>query len=155
MKAIRRAGALQMAIGIVLALAGAGAARADLALARQEPNLEKRSKLALENADVALRAAREDYRAGDTMDTTTKINEVIESVDLAYTSLTETGKNPRKSPKYFKQAELQTRELSRKLDDFQHEMSYADRPSLDKVRVRVQEVHDELLTGLMEGKKKK
>ena len=155
MKATRRAGALQMAIGIVLVLVGAGAARADLDQARQEPNLEKRSKLALENADVALRAAREDYRAGDTMDTTTKINEVIESVDLAYTSLSETGKNPRKSPKYFKQAEMQTRELSRKLDDFQHEMSYTDRPSLDKVRVRVQEVHDELLTGLMEGKKKK
>lgn len=155
MKATRRAGALQMAIGIVLVLGGAGAARADLIQARQEPNLEKRSKLALENADVALRAAREDYRAGDTMDTTTKINEVIESVDLAYTSLSETGKNPRKSPKYFKQAEMQTRELSRKLDDFQHEMSYTDRPSLDKVRVRVQEVHDELLTGLMEGKKKK
>ena len=155
MKAIRRAGALQMAVGIVLALAGTGAARADLAQARQEPNLEKRSKLALENADVALRAARENYRAGDAMDTTTKINEVIESVDLAYASLTETGKNPRKSPKYFKQAEMQTRELSRKLDDFQHEMSYTDRPSLDKVRVRVQEVHDELLTGLMEGKKKK
>lgn len=155
MKATRRAGALQMAIGIVLVLVGAGAARADLDQARQEPNLEKRSKLALENADVALRAAREDYRAGDTMDTTTKINEIIESVDLAYTSLTETGKNPRKSPKYFKQAEMQTRELSRKLDDFQHEMSYTDRPSLDKVRVRVQEVHDELLTGLMEGKKKK
>ena len=144
-----------MTIGIVLVLSGAGAASADLIQARQEPNLEKRSKLALENADIALRAAREDYRAGDTMDTTTKINEVIESVDLAYTSLTETGKNPRKSPKYFKQAEMQTRELSRKLDDFQHEMSYTDRPSLDKVRVRVQEVHDELLTGLMEGKKKK
>lgn len=155
MKATRRAGALQMAMGIVLVLVGAGAARADLDQARQEPNLEKRSKLALENADVALRAAREDYRAGDTMDTTTKINEVIESVDLAYTSLTETGKNPRKSPKYFKQAEMQTRELSRKLDDFQHEMSYTDRPTLDKVRIRVQEVHDELLTGLMEGKKKK
>lgn len=155
MNAIRRAGTLQTAIGIVLVLGGVGAARADLNLARQEPNLEKRSKLALENADVALRAAREDYRAGDTMDSMTKINEVIESVDLAYTSLTETGKNPRKSPKYFKQAEMQTRELSRKLDDFQHEMSYTDRPSLDKVRIRVQEVHDELLTGLMEGKKKK
>jgi len=76
-------------------------------------------------------------------------------VDLAYSSLSETGKNPRKSPKYFKQAEMQTRELSRKLDDFQHEMSYTDRPSLDKVRLRVQEVHDELLTGLMEGRKKR
>src|SRR5690349_6684259 len=155
MNLIRRTGTLQTAIGIVLVLGGVGVARADLNQARQEPNLEKRSKLALENADVALRAAREDYRAGDTMDTMTKINEVIESVDLAYTSLTETGKNPRKSPKYFKQAEMQTRELSRKLDDFQHEMGYNDRASLDPVKAKVQQVQDDLLTGLMEGRKKK
>lgn len=138
-----------------LILTSAGIARADLDQARAEPNLEKRSKLALENADSALKAAREDYRAGDLMDTTAKVNEIIESVDLAYNSLTETGKNPRKSPKYFKQAEMQTREISRRLDDFQREMSYNDRSSLDRVRVRVQEVHDELLTGLMEGRKKK
>ena len=30
----------------------------------------------------------------------------------------------------------------------------SDRPALDKVKARVQQVHDELLTGLMEGKKK-
>lgn len=153
MRAMRLIGASQITVMMVLVLVGA--ARAELDEVRREPNLEKRSKLALENADAALKAAREGYRAGDTMDTTMKINEVIESVDLAYNSLTETGKNPRKSPKYFKQAEMQTRELSRKLDDFQHEMSYTDRPSLDKVKLRVQEVHDELLTGLMEGKKKK
>jgi hypothetical protein len=76
-------------------------------------------------------------------------------VDLAYDSLTDTGKNPRKSPKYFKQAEMATRELSRKLDDFQREMSYNDRSSLDAVKTRVQQVHDDLLTGLMEGRKKK
>jgi hypothetical protein len=138
-----------------LILTAAGTARADLDQARAEPNLEKRSKLAMENADAALKAARQDYRAGDLMDTAAKINEIIESVDLAFNSLTETGKNPRKSPKYFKQAEMETRELSRRLDDFQREMSYTDRPSLDRARIRVQEVHDELLTGLMEGKKKK
>jgi len=155
MREMRRVAALPLAIATVLGLWGAGAARAELEQVRREPNLEKRSKLALENADAALKAARETYRAGDTADTTTKVNEIIESVDLAYSSLSETGKNPRKSPKYFKQAEMQTRELSRKLDDFQHEMSYTDRPSLDKVRLRVQEVHDELLTGLMEGRKKR
>jgi len=143
------------AIFSALVLLVAGAARAELAQARAEPNLEKRSKLALENAEVVLKAAREAYRAGDNADAAKKVSEVEESVDLAYTSLTETGKNPRKSPKYFKQAEMQTRELSRKLDDFQHEMSYNDRTSLDKIKLRVQEVHDELLTGLMEGRKRK
>jgi hypothetical protein len=138
-----------------LMLSGGGMAWAALDQARAEPNLEKRSKLALDNAGMALKAAREAYRGGDTAATVTEMKELEESVDLAYTSLTETGKNPRKSPRYFKQAEMATRELSRKLDDFQHEMSYNDRSSLDAVKTKVQQVHDDLLTGLMEGRKKK
>ena len=140
---------------LLLLLVAGGVARAELDQARAEPNLEKRSKLALENADTALRAARTDYRSGDTTATAAKMKEVQDSVDLAYMSLTDTGKNPRKSPKYFKQAEMATRELGRKLDDFQHEMSYNDRASLDGVKARIQQVHDDLLTGLMEGRKKK
>ena len=33
-------------------------------------------------------------------------------------------------------------------------MDYADRPLLDKVRSRVRQVHDDLLMGLMEGKRR-
>jgi hypothetical protein len=33
-------------------------------------------------------------------------------------------------------------------------MSYADRSLLDKVKAGVQQVHDDLLVGLMEGKRK-
>lgn len=145
-----------MAWGALLMwIVGTGVAWAELDQARAEPNLEKRSKLALENADAVLREAREAYRAGNGTDTTAKVKELEESVELAFNSLTETGKNPRKSPKYFKQAEMTTRELSRKLDDFQREMSYSDRPSLDAVKAKIQQVHDDLLTGLMEGRKKK
>ena len=144
-----------MAWGAVLLwTAGTGAAWAQLDQARAEPNLEKRSKLALENAEAMLKEAREAYRAGNT-DTAAKVKELQESVELSYRSLTETGKNPRKSPKYFKQAEMTTRELGRKLDDFQREMSYSDRASLDAVKAKIQQVHDDLLTGLMEGRKKK
>lgn len=135
--------------------AGTGAAWAQLDQARAEPNLEKRSKLALENAGAVLKEAREAYRAGNGTDTAAKVKELQDSVELAYTSLTDTGKNPRKSPKYFKQAEMTTRELGRKLDDFQREMSYNDRASLDAVKAKIQQVHDDLLTGLMEGRKKK
>ena len=140
---------------IIAGMLACGAAQAELDQARAEPNLERRSKLALDNAGTALREAREAYRSGDTAGTTAKVKEVEESVELAYTSLSDTGKNPRKSPKYFKQAEMATRELARKLDDFQHEMSYTDRSGLDAVRAKVQQVHDDLLTGLMEGRKKK
>jgi len=44
--------------------------------------------------------------------------------------------------------------LSKKLETFQRDMDFADRPLLDKVKARVQQVHDELLLGLMEGKRK-
>ncbi len=77
-----------------------------------------------------------------------------ESVELAYDSLKSTGKDPRKSPKWFKQAEIHTRDLLKKVETLQYDLNFQDRPALDKAKARVQQVHDELLTGLMEGKKK-
>ena len=142
-------------LALALTLAGGAAASTELDAVRAEANLEKRSKLALDNAASALRSAREAYQAGDTATVTVKTDEIGESVDLAYNSLTETGKNPRKSPKWFKHAEMETRELTRRLEDFAQQMNYNDRAILDKTRARVEQVHDELLTGLMEGRKKK
>ena len=147
--------AKRFVLALALTLAGAAAASTELDAVRAEANLEKRSKLALDNAASALRSAREAYQAGDTATVTAKTDEIGESVDLAYNSLTETGKNPRKSPKWFKHAEMETRELTRRLEDFAQQMNYNDRAILDKTRARVEQVHDELLTGLMEGRKKK
>jgi hypothetical protein len=79
---------------------------------------------------------------------------VEQSVDLAYESLEQTGKNPRNSPRYFKSAEQETSDLGRRIDGFQQDMSYDERPMLDKLKARVQQVHDNLLLQLMEGKKK-
>lgn len=142
-------------LALALTLAATAAASTELDAVRAEANLEKRSKLALDNAASALKSAREAYQAGDTATVTVKADEIGESVDLAYNSLTETGKNPRKSPKWFKHAEMETRELTRRLEDFAQQMNYDDRAILDKTRARVEQVHDELLTGLMEGRKKK
>jgi len=75
-------------------------------------------------------------------------------VELAEASLHETGKNPRKSPKWFKRAESSTRDLLRRLDSFQQAMDAADRPMLDAVKAKVQQVHDDLLLGVLEGKEK-
>ena len=139
---------------LMFACAWAGSLRADLKPALAEPNLGKRSKLALDNAAVALKAARAAYAAGDSEKVAAAAAEIQQSVDLAYDSLMKTGKNPRNSPRWFKPAEISTRDLSRKLETFQRDMDYADRPLLDKVKARVQQVHDELLLGLMEGKRK-
>ena len=79
--------------------------------------------------------------------------EILQSVELAAASLRQSGKDPRRS-NWFKKAEISTRDLGRRIQDFQDQMSYVDRPLLDKVKVRVQEVHEELLLGVMEGRKK-
>jgi hypothetical protein len=128
--------------------------RASLQDVKAEPNLEKRSKLALQNARQALAAARQEYAKGDIKQMSASIAEMRASVELAETSLQETGKNPRKSPKWFKRAEIQTRELLRRLDAFQQEMNVADRPLLNQARAKVQQVHDDLLRGVVEGKMK-
>jgi hypothetical protein len=73
---------------------------------------------------------------------------------LAYTSLKATGKDARKSPKWFKRAEIDTRLLLRKLDSLHDLMSFSDRALMGSVKATVQRVHDDLLGELMEGKKK-
>ena len=139
---------------LMLGCAWAGCLRADLKPALAESNLGKRSKLALDNAAAALKAAREAYATGDNQTVAAAVDEILQSVDLAYDSLMKTGKNPRNSPRWFKAAEISTRDLSKKLETFQRDMDFADRPLLDKVKARVQQVHEELLLGLMEGKRK-
>jgi hypothetical protein len=139
---------------LALLLVPGGVLRADLKRAMAEPNLEKRSGLALENAAAALKAAREAYDKNDSDLAVKDAAEIRESVDLAYDSLVQSGKNPRSSS-WFKKAEISTRDLSRRLESFQEQMSYTDRPMLDAVKADVQKVHDDLLMSVMEGRKKK
>jgi hypothetical protein len=139
---------------VLLAFSCAGCLCADLKRALTEPNLEKRSKLAMDNAKAAYQAAREAYQNGDLDRVKVLASEIEESVALAYQSLEQTGKNPRSNPRYFKSAEQETSQLARRIEGFQEEMSYTERPMLDQTKARVQEVHDKLLLGLMEGKKK-
>jgi hypothetical protein len=126
----------------------------DLTAIQTEPNLEKRSERALDYANMALDAARDDYNSGNYDKSQNELQEVCDSVDLAYQSLSDTGKDPRKDPKFFKRAELRTRELLRRLEGVGQGMSQVDRGTLEKVRARVAEVHDNLLNGIMSKKKK-
>ena len=127
---------------------------ADLKVALAEHDMGKRSKLALDNAGTALKEAREAYQKGDDPALAAAALEIEESVGLAWDSLESTGKNPRKSPRWFKPAEIETRNLLKKLDALQHDNGFEDRPVLDKAKGRLQKVHDDLLKGLMEGKSK-
>ena len=141
-----------VSVGMILVLTGT--LRADLQEAKAEPNLEKRSKLALDNAEQALTEARAAYAKGDNTQVEARAAEIRESVELAENSLHQTGKDPRRSPRWFKHAEIVTRDLLRRLDSFGQEMSATDRPMLDAVKGDVQQAHDHLLLGVMGVKEK-
>jgi hypothetical protein len=125
----------------------------DLNSVKQEPNLERRSELALENANASLDSVREAFTAGDMAKMRAALDETRESVDLAYQALSDTGKDPRRNPKFFKRAELKTRELLRRLDGLVQGVDVESQGWVEKVRDRIAEVHDNLLKGIMSKKK--
>jgi hypothetical protein len=142
-----------VALGLGL-ISTPGLLPADLKIALNERDLGKRSKLALDNAGAALKEAREAYQKGDDKAVAEAAQEIEDSVSLAWDSLESTGKNPRKSPRWFKSAEIETRNLLKKLESLEHDLGFEDRPVLDKAKARLQKVHDDLLKGVMEGKGK-
>jgi hypothetical protein len=144
-------------VAVVLALAGAGALRADLGKAKAELRLGRRARLALENAKVQFRAASEAYKAGDWEKTTAALGEVRESVELAYAALKQTGSTPRKSGDY-KNLEIETRRLLKSLGDLLLNMSPDEREQMSPIATYVRQVHDEVLESIMDagkGKKKR
>ncbi len=122
----------------------------DLAAIKLEPNLERRSDLALGNASVAMDTARD--AAADDAKLKAALTEVRESVDLAYQSLVESGKSARRNPKFFKRAELKTRELMRRLEGLAQAVDADDRVFVESVRERVSKVHDDLIQDIMQKK---
>lgn len=125
---------------------------ADVTAVKTEPNLEKRSDLALEEANRAIDAARAAYQAGDIKNAVANLNEVAESVQVSFDSLEKSGKEPRRS-KYFKNAEIKLRQMIRRLSGFRDEMSVEDRKPLEDAEVRLQEIHDRLLSEIMSKKR--
>ena len=122
---------------------------ADLQPAKNEPNLEKRSRLALANADTAISEAREAYNSQDMKTVNARLAEVKESVELAQAALAATGKKPGRSPGPYKFAETKSRELLRRLEGLKQEMDAADREAIEPVQNRVQEIHDAWLDGIL------
>lgn len=124
----------------------------DLSTVVREPRLDRRSDLALQYADKAVTAARVAYQEGRWQQTQEALEQVRAAVDLSYTSLMATGKNPRKDSAPFKRAEKATRDLLRRLAGLRDQMSAVDHEVVDPVIASVTEIHDHLLTGIMTGK---
>ena len=125
---------------------------ADLASVKAEPDLNRRSELALLNADEKIDAARQAYQAGNESAEDAAIQAVADSVTLCYEALEQTHGAPRKN-RYYKKAELKVSALMRRLSGFRDEVSFDFRPKVDVVLKRISDIHDELLSDIMSRRK--
>jgi hypothetical protein len=139
---------VKRSIGLGMALVAVTLA-SGLDAVKSEPNLERRSRLALDNANSAIDTARQAYAAGQWKESFSALIEIRDSVDLCLASLNETHKDARKSPKAFKRAELEIRELVRRLKSLESDFGVDDRSEVLKTEQRLQEVHDELIARIM------
>jgi hypothetical protein len=142
---------IPMALLCSVSVAGLGAF--DLASIQQEPNLERRSQMAMDYANTSLDAARTAYRVNDLDKTRASLDEVGQAVTLAYNSLKQTGKEARRDPKFFKRTELATRQILRRIEGMAESMNFEDRALAGKVRDRVAAIHENLLQDIMAKKK--
>jgi hypothetical protein len=127
-------------------------ALADITGVKSEPDPERRSELALTNADKAIDAARQAYNGGDKDAEQAALTEVRELVDVSIESLESTHKAPRNN-KYYKRAELKVGALLRRLHSLRDEMAFDGRQSVEAVMKRLSDVHDELINAIMSKKK--
>jgi hypothetical protein len=126
--------------------------RADLAEVKNEPNLEKRSEKALENANTALDEARKAYKASDLSGFRTRIGEVVESAELSYQSLEDTGKAARRSPKFFKRSEMKIHALTKRLEALGGEVALEDREIIEAARKKLSDLEDKIVFEIMTKK---
>lgn len=120
----------------------------DLDAVKAEPNLDRRAEIAIDNANAALDKAKTLYNAGDYKASQTSANEVRDSIELCAEALKATGKDPRKYAKQFKKTEFRIQALIRRVKSFAQSVSIEDRPGVVKVQERLEEISDEIVSGI-------
>lgn len=142
-----------IAAAVFIAVAVPAGLLADLSKARAEKNLDRRTRLAMENTTVQLSLASQADKAGDWAKGKAALAEIGESVDLAYTSQKETGRNPRSS-RQFKDLEVRLRKLLKSLEDFVRTLAFDQREEMAPLVEHIHSVHDEVIESVMTPKKR-
>lgn len=141
-----------VALGVVLLGTSALGAPPTWPEVEAETDLEKQSQLALDYARSQVDEAVKDYLDGRPEDARATLERIVRASEVAQDSLEETGKHPRKKPKHFKKAEIATRKLVRDLESAQEKLAFDERPDLDPVIERIEEINRQLLMGIMRPK---
>jgi hypothetical protein len=120
---------------------------------KAEPNAERRARAAIDYAAMAEKNAEAGFDKGDTAGVESGLKNVEASFDLAKEAFAASGKTPGRNPGPFKYAEVHSRELLIRLGDLEQRMDASDRELVERVKGKIQEIHDAWFEGIM-GKKK-
>ena len=127
-------------------------ALADIGAVKSEADPNRRSELALANADEKFDDARTADRDGNEKVETAAIDEMLESAELCYASLEQAPGEPRKNRAY-KRAELRVSTLIRRMRDFRDQASPEFRQRIEAALAKLSDIHDKLLSDIMSKKK--
>jgi hypothetical protein len=109
-----------------------------------EHNPGKRSALALSLADSALSDASDCYRSGNIHKGDAELDEMIQDLRECISSLRAAHKSGN-----YKRAELKVASLQRRLHDLVTELSIENRGWAEQTERTVEEIHEQILTGVM------
>ena len=143
-----------LALAAALAAAASERPKVEAKLAR-ERNPIKKARLEVQLAEISFKEARKLYLEGDSESGLEKLKEMLSWSEKAHDRLFETGRNPRKKPGGFKDAEIKLRKLERRLSDLRLAVPFQDREEMQKITARLTELREDLLLGIMRGKEKK
>ena len=118
-------------------------------------DLVQQARQSLTQAEENTKKSGAACRGGEWEKCSALLSEVQTGVEGAKQSLDQTGINPSRSPRHFKDAEIRVRKILRFLQDLAGYIHPDDRKHYDTVVKRVSDIDDQILDSIVTRKKKK
>lgn len=119
-----------------------------LAQLERENNPVKKAKIEVRLARLRLEEAIEAYSNGHYDDFWKLLGVYEEFMNKAWADLQASGRVAAKKSDGFKQLDIGLRESRRDLEDFETRITFDERQAVQKVRVRMDEIHNQVLKAL-------
>ena len=119
----------------------------------RQPDL--RARAGIDFAAIAERNAEASFAKGDMNNMAAQLTAMKKSLEIARDAFIASKETPGRNPQLYKYAELHSRELLVRLEDFERRMFAEDRDLVAVPKARVQEIHDLWLDGILSQKSKR
>ena len=110
----------------------------------------KRAQLEIRLAQFRLDGAQKAYEEAMPDKGLAELKQMMALLQDAHNRMFETGRNPRKKPRGFKEAEIKFREMMRRLKDLEMSIPVDERDPLDSMIAKIGKMQEHLLKGLMQ-----